>query len=127
MQTILGAGGAIGTELLNELVGKQQPLRLVARNPKEIQGVTETVAADISDLAQTISAVAGSTVVYLLVGLKYDVGVWRELWPRIMPVPESRPKASITRSISKVSLAGVAIDLTAKDGAAASIARRYKS
>ena len=27
---------------------------------------------------------AGSSVVCLLVGLKYDVAVWRELWPRIM-------------------------------------------
>ena len=84
MQTILGAGGAIGTELLNELVRRQQPVRLVGRNPKQVQGVAETVSADLSDLAQTISAVAGSTVVYLLVGLKYEVKVWRELWPRIM-------------------------------------------
>jgi nucleoside-diphosphate-sugar epimerase len=84
MQTILGAGGAIGTELLNELVRRQQPVRLVGRNPKQVQGVTETVSADLSDLAQTIKAVAGSTIVYLLVGLKYDVKIWRELWPRIM-------------------------------------------
>jgi hypothetical protein len=33
---------------------------------------------------ETISAVSGSAVVYLLVGLKYDVNVWRELWPQIM-------------------------------------------
>jgi hypothetical protein len=26
----------------------------------------------------------GSTIVHLLVGLKYDVSVWREPWPRIM-------------------------------------------
>ena len=84
MQTILGAGGAIGTELLNELVRKRKPVRLVGRSPKQVQGVAETVSADLSDLAQTISAVAGSTVVYLLVGLKYEVKVWRELWPRIM-------------------------------------------
>jgi nucleoside-diphosphate-sugar epimerase len=84
MQTILGAGGAIGTELQNELVRRQQPVRLVGRNPKEVQGVAETVSADISDLTQTINAVAGSAVVHLLVGLKYDVKVWRELWPRIM-------------------------------------------
>jgi len=84
MQTILGAGGAIGTELLNELVRKRKPVRLVGRSPKQVQGVAETVSADLSDLPQTISAVAGSTVVYLLVGLKYEVKVWRELWPRIM-------------------------------------------
>src|ERR1700686_4646554 len=84
MQTILGAGGAIGTELVRELAHTGQSVRLVGRNPKLAQGATEAVSADISNLDQTISAVSGSTVVYLLVGLKYDVSVWRELWPRIM-------------------------------------------
>lgn len=59
-------------------------MRLVSRNPKPIQGATETISADISDLDQTIRAVSGSSIVYLLVGLKYDFRVWRELWPRIM-------------------------------------------
>ncbi len=40
--------------------------------------------ADLADREQTIQAVAGSTVVHLLAGLKYDLGVWQELWPRIM-------------------------------------------
>ncbi len=40
--------------------------------------------ADIADREQTIKAVAGSSMVFLLVGLKYDLGVWQELWPRIM-------------------------------------------
>jgi nucleoside-diphosphate-sugar epimerase len=70
--------------LLGELLRTQQPVRLVGRNPRPVEGVAETVSADISDLEQTIRAVAGSTVVHLLVGLKYDVKVWRELWPRIM-------------------------------------------
>ena len=84
MQTILGAGGAIGTEVVRELAHRRQPVRLVGRNPKRVQGATETVSADISNLEQTIRAVSGSTVVHLLVGLKYDFSVWRELWPRIM-------------------------------------------
>jgi uncharacterized protein YbjT (DUF2867 family) len=84
MQTILGAGGAIGTELVGELAQRRQPVRLVGRNPKLVPGATEALAADISDPDQTIRAVSGSTVVYLLVGLKYDFRVWRELWPRIM-------------------------------------------
>ena len=83
MQTILGAGGAIGTELARELLHARQPVRLVARNLKPLEG-TEAVRADISDLDQTIKAVAGSTVVHLVVGLKYDLKLWRELWPRIM-------------------------------------------
>jgi hypothetical protein len=84
MQTLLGAGGAIGTELLNELMRTQTQVHLVGRDPMRVEGVIETVSADLSNLAQTIGAVAGSTVVYLLVGLKYDLKVWCEMWPRIM-------------------------------------------
>jgi len=84
MITILGAGGAIGNELAKLLVAKSQPLRLVGRNPKATPGATETVAADLTDKDQTIRAVAGSSVVYLLVGLKYDHKLWQEVWPRVM-------------------------------------------
>lgn len=84
MQTILGAGGAIGTELVKVLGREGQAVRLVGRNPKLIQGATEILRADISDSDQTTHAVSGSTVVYLLVGLKYDLAIWRALWPRIM-------------------------------------------
>jgi nucleoside-diphosphate-sugar epimerase len=84
MHTILGAGGAIGSELVRELLQAGKQVRLVGRNPGQIPGVAETVSADISDPEQTIRAVSGSTVVYVLIGLKYDFKVWRELWPRIM-------------------------------------------
>ena len=83
MITILGAGGAIGSELVKELVLKKSPVRLVGRNPQPVAGA-ETVAADLADLNQTVAAVAGSTVVHLLAGLKYDIKVWQALWPRIM-------------------------------------------
>lgn len=84
IQTILGAGGAIGVELLKELASKGLRVRLVGRRPKQAPGAAEAVAADLSQLDQTVTAVAGSEVAYLLVGLKYDVKVWRDLWPRIM-------------------------------------------
>lgn len=84
MHTILGAGGAIGTELAKLLAKKGQTVRLVRRNPEATEHASEVVAADVSREDQTIDAVAGSTVVYLLVGLKYDTRVWKELWPRIM-------------------------------------------
>ncbi len=84
MITILGAGGAISHELVKLLAAKKQPFRLVGRNPRTVPGATETVAADLTDRVQTIHAVAGSSVVHLLVGLKYDHKVWQEMWPRIM-------------------------------------------
>jgi nucleoside-diphosphate-sugar epimerase len=84
MHTILGAGGAIGNELVKELATRRLPIRLVGRDPKLIEGAAEAVAADLSNLQQTFDAVSGSSVVYLLVGLKYDIKIWRDLWPRIM-------------------------------------------
>ena len=81
--TILGAGGIIGNELAKLLAAAKKPFRLVARNPRPLAG-GELVPADLSDRDQTIRAVAGSDVVHLVAGLKYDIGVWRELWPRIM-------------------------------------------
>ncbi len=83
LHTILGAGGAISNELVKNLSAAGTPLRLVSRNPKPVADA-ETVAADIADQQQAIKAVAGSNVVYLLAGLKYDVKVWQDLWPRIM-------------------------------------------
>jgi nucleoside-diphosphate-sugar epimerase len=84
MVTILGAGGAIGNELVKLLVATKQPFRLVGRNPQATAGATETIAADLTDRDQTVRAVAGSSVVHLLVGLKYDRKVWQDLWPKIM-------------------------------------------
>jgi hypothetical protein len=84
MITILGAGGAIGNELVKLLSARKQSFRLVGRNPRNVVGATEAISADIADQEQTIRAVAGSSVVHLLVGLKYDHKLWAEMWPRIM-------------------------------------------
>src|ERR1700682_6026217 len=84
MVTTLGGGGANARELATELTGRNEPIRLVSRNPKLVPGAAEAVAADLSNLDDTIKAVTGSRIAFLLVGLKYDVKVWRELWPRIM-------------------------------------------
>ena len=84
MVTILGAGGAIGNALVKELAARNEPIRLVSRNPKLVPGAAEAVAADLSNLDDTVKTVTGSRIAFLLVGLKYDVKVWRELWPRIM-------------------------------------------
>ena len=72
MTTILGAGGPIGNELAKILAARNTPFRLVGRNPKPVAGAA-LFAADLADREQTIRAVAGSTVVHLLVGLKYDL------------------------------------------------------
>lgn len=84
MITILGAGGAVGNELAKVLAESHQPFRLVGRAPRATPGATETLTADLTDKDQTIRAVAGSSVVHLLAGIKYDHKVWQETWPRVM-------------------------------------------
>jgi nucleoside-diphosphate-sugar epimerase len=84
MITILGAGGVTANEVGKLLSARKQPFRLVARNARSVPGATEMISADLSDRDQTIRAVAGSSIVHLLVGLKYDHNLWTEMWPRIM-------------------------------------------
>lgn len=83
MMTILGAGGPIGNELAKIFVAEKTPVRLVGRNPKPLDGA-EVCVADLSDREQTVRAVAGSDVVFLVAGLAYELAVWQDLWPRIM-------------------------------------------
>ena len=84
MITILGAGGAISNEVVKLLAARKLPFRLVGRNPILTPGASQVVPADLCDQDQTERAVAGSDVVFLLAGLKYDHKVWAQLWPRIM-------------------------------------------
>jgi uncharacterized protein YbjT (DUF2867 family) len=42
MFTILGAGGAIGNELVKELTPRNEAIRLVSRNPTLVPGVIVT-------------------------------------------------------------------------------------
>jgi nucleoside-diphosphate-sugar epimerase len=84
MITILGAGGAISNEVVDLLAARKLPFRLVGRNPVLKPGASEVVPTDLSDKDQAERAIAGSNVVLLLAGLKYDHRVWAQLWPRIM-------------------------------------------
>ncbi len=84
MQTILGAGGTIGLELARILPEYTNRVRLVSRNPKRVIPSNELFAADLLKQADVMSAVEGSEVVYLVVGLPYKINVWREQWPAVM-------------------------------------------
>jgi nucleoside-diphosphate-sugar epimerase len=84
MQTILGANGTIGSLLAKELAAYTEKVRLVSRNPKRVNATDELFAADLSDPLQVERAVAGSQVVYLMVGFDYNLKVWQEKWPRLM-------------------------------------------
>src|SRR5260370_31810304 len=83
MVSILGAGGAIGSELVKELTALNEPIRLVSRSPKLVPGA-EALAADLSNLDDTVAAVSGSRLAFLLVGLKYRITVWRAFRPSVL-------------------------------------------
>lgn len=84
MHTILGSNGAVARELSRALALSSIPVRQVSRYPRKINQTDETLSADLLDEAATTNAVAGSDVVYLVAGLKYDASVWQEQWPRVM-------------------------------------------
>ena len=84
MQTILGAGGAIGIELAKALRTYTSNIRLVSRNPQRIHPEDELVAADLLNVEDVKRAIAGSAIVYITVGFPYDLKTWQSNWPRFM-------------------------------------------
>lgn len=84
MQTILGANGTIGLVLAKELLNYTDKIRLVSRNPRKVNISDELFPADLAEPGFVDKAVAGSEVVYLVVGFDYKLSVWEEKWPTLM-------------------------------------------
>ena len=84
MQTILGSGGSIGTELARSLLDYTPEIRLVSRKPTKVNVTDQLMAADITDKDQLYKAVDGSEVVYITVGFPYHLKSWTEKWPPFM-------------------------------------------
>jgi nucleoside-diphosphate-sugar epimerase len=82
LHVILGASGAIGTEIIKDLQHRGLPFRVVERT-KNIEGI-DTVHADISHIDELKEAIKGATHVYNCVGVQYDTNIWREVWPTII-------------------------------------------
>ena len=82
MHTILGINGATGPGLAAAHRKKNIKVRGVSRRP--FPGDWEHRQADVTNLAEVLDVVSGSEVVYLLVGLEYNINVWRRDWPVIM-------------------------------------------
>ncbi len=96
--TILGAGGTIANELTPLLIKSGKNLRLVSRQQHKVPG-TESLAADLLDYQQTLKAIQGSSIVYLLVGLQYKTAIWEKSWPIIMTNVIDACKASGSKLI----------------------------
>ncbi len=84
MQTILGACGAVGDALAKELLEYTSEVRLVSRNPKKVNPKDVIFSADLKDEESVFQAVEGSDIVYLTVGIEYNIKTWQEEWPKIM-------------------------------------------
>ena len=73
----------MGNQLLPVLQQNNERVRLVSRKAQPSANA-EAVAADVTNFEQTLNSVKSSDVVYLVVGLAYDIRVWKESWPKIM-------------------------------------------
>ncbi len=83
LHVILGAGGAIGTPLAQELLAHDARVRTVSRSGRGPDRA-EKVRADLTDPDATRRAIEEGSTVYLLAGLPYDRRIWRAQWPVIM-------------------------------------------
>lgn len=83
LHTLLGANGTIADALVPVLQEHNEKIRLVSRKPKPIPGA-EMMTADVTNRDQVFEAVKGSEIVYLLVGIQYNIDIWRRDWPVII-------------------------------------------
>ena len=79
-QTILGAGGAIGTDLAKYLTEYTNDIRLVGRNPRKVNEGDELFQADVTKREEVFRAIKGSAKVYVTIGFEYRIKVWQQLW-----------------------------------------------
>jgi nucleoside-diphosphate-sugar epimerase len=83
LHVILGAGGAIGTPLAEELLARGVKVQTVSRSGRGPAGA-EALRADLMQRDEVLRVVGQGSTVYLLAGLRYDRRVWRAQWPVIM-------------------------------------------
>jgi nucleoside-diphosphate-sugar epimerase len=80
MQTILGAGGSIGSLLAKELYQFTKDIRLVSRNPKLVNESDQLFKADLSEPSMVDKAIEGSEIVYVTIAFEYKLSVWEQKW-----------------------------------------------
>ncbi len=80
MQTILGSGGSIGTELAKALKQYTENIKLVSRNPVKVNETDILYSADLTDATQINNAIEGSEICYVTLGFEYNIKVWKEKW-----------------------------------------------
>ena len=82
LHTVLGANGAMGKALADELKKRKLHYKLVSSNSSQDKQTIEK--ADLTNKEETLQAIKESRYVYLCVGLPYSTKIWTEQWPIIM-------------------------------------------
>jgi len=82
LHLVLGATGAVGRVVVEELQVRGLPVKAVERT-KTLQGV-ETIHADLLDPEQAKRAITGASYVYVCIGLPYSSLAWERQWPPII-------------------------------------------
>ena len=80
MQTLLGSGGSIGTELARILKEYTGEIKLVSRNPVKVNDSDLLHPADLTDADQLDKAIENSDICYVTVGFQYSTKVWQKTW-----------------------------------------------
>lgn len=80
MQTILGSGGSIGTDLAKALQQYTDKIKLVSRNPVKVNDTDILQSADLTDSKSLEKAVEGSSICYVTIGFEYNLKVWQQQW-----------------------------------------------
>ena len=83
LHTIIGAGGSIGSNLSDILIQKGESVSIVSRSAKHKDGY-DSKQANALNKSELMEALHGSSIVYLLIGIQYDIKVWERDWPIIM-------------------------------------------
>ncbi|GAC1568833.1 MAG: NAD-dependent epimerase/dehydratase family protein [Ktedonobacteraceae bacterium] len=83
---VTGATGFLGSALVTELVKREQPVRVLARDESKARAqfgdAVEVVVGEITDAPQVQRAVTGATVIYHFAGRLYHPGTPAELYYR---------------------------------------------
>jgi nucleoside-diphosphate-sugar epimerase len=84
LQTIFGAGGAIGIPLTKELKNYTNEIRLVSRNPKKVNDTDILYPIPNLSREEIFKSIQGSKIVYVTIGLEYKLKIWQNEWPKLM-------------------------------------------
>lgn len=82
LHVVLGASGASGRAVVEELQKRNLPVKAIGRSAR-LSGV-ETVVADVFNKNELTAALQGASHVYLCIGLPYNLKIWQRQWPLLL-------------------------------------------